>query len=62
MKSLTYRIIAINGEIIDFLFRIKVNLFMDSSNFSTTFTLEIESEPENGCQVTIRIPKRKGRS
>ena len=25
-------------------------------------TLEIESEPENGCQVTIRIPKRKGRS
>ena len=25
-------------------------------------TLEIESEPQKGCQVTIRIPKRKGRS
>ena len=51
MKSLTYRIIAINGEIIDFLFRIKVNLFMDSSNFSTTFTLEIESESLNNPYI-----------
>ena len=25
-------------------------------------TLEIESAPQKGCQVTIRIPKRKGRS
>lgn len=44
MKSLTYRIISINNEIIDFLFRIKANLFMDSSNFSTIFTLEMETE------------------
>ena len=51
MKSLTYRIIAINGEIIDFLFRIKVNLFMDSSNFSTTFTIEIESESLNNPYI-----------